>query len=600
MITDWASTVKAYDIEGDQIVEQATAENLANHGGAVGLALDPDSEILFVTYESSNIIEMVNAMKMVCEGNPVTVTGSYSLVGIAFDQTKQKLYVLKRQDNRLYVYLWDPVRKKLTLEGDTYKTLENIGTYPNGAYGIALDENKERLYVSNKTSSVHYYDTNSWNHVDSVDMNRVAVGIAVDPNRYYLYTGSWSGTSGDHTFLVRTDISDINNPTFDEYNVGAYVIGLTADEQTGFVYITDKSNEIKVFNTSTFPSDPCYSVDANIDEPRDIIVRGDVSYKPPLLTLNKVDVNEPNSVLPGDYITYTITYGPNGVDHNNVVITDYLPFEVTYEFIDWSTFTSDPNYDPNNHTYTWEIGPLDANDPNDSVTLTVKVNEGADPNGVITNYCEIESDSAFFYATADTNVGSWQPDSEIIYVDSLSPCAPGTGMSWRFAYRDLQDALEMARGGCGSQIWVAQGTYKPTAEHGDRDATFELADGRPMYGGFAGTETTLDQRDWMTNETVLSGDINGGGRDIDDVWHVVTALDVNEATIDGFIVTMGWDAGIYSNGGSLNIQQNKISENGNGIYCEDSNSNIANCLIEHNVACGIECTGTSSVTIANN
>ena len=67
VITDWASTVKAYDIQGDQIVEQATVENLEDHGGAVGLALDPDSATMFVTYEGSNIIEMVNAKTMIFE-----------------------------------------------------------------------------------------------------------------------------------------------------------------------------------------------------------------------------------------------------------------------------------------------------------------------------------------------------------------------------------------------------------------------------------------------------------------------------------------------------------------------------------------------------
>ena len=67
VITDSASTIKAYDIQGDRIVEQVTAENLADHGGAVGLALDPGSETLFVTYEGSNIIEMVNAKTMISE-----------------------------------------------------------------------------------------------------------------------------------------------------------------------------------------------------------------------------------------------------------------------------------------------------------------------------------------------------------------------------------------------------------------------------------------------------------------------------------------------------------------------------------------------------
>ncbi|MDH4241932.1 MAG: hypothetical protein OEW48_20420, partial [Phycisphaerae bacterium] len=254
VITDYESTIKAYDIQGDQIVEQSTAENLANHGGAVGLALDPGSEMLFVTYEGSNIIEMVNAKTMISEENPVTVPGASNLAGIAFDNTKRKLYVVQRGDYKLFVYLWNPVDKTLTLEGGTYKIL--YGLLSPYAYGIALDENKEQLYVSNTTSTVHYYDTNSWNHIDSVDVSRGAVGIAVDPNRHYLYTGSWSGTGGDHTFLVRTDISDINNPTCDEYDVGVCVVGLTTDEQTGLVYITDQSYEIKIFNTSTFPSDP--------------------------------------------------------------------------------------------------------------------------------------------------------------------------------------------------------------------------------------------------------------------------------------------------------------------------------------------------------
>jgi hypothetical protein len=331
VITDWSSTVKSYDIQGDQIVEQATVENLADHGGAVGLALDPDSEMLFVTYEGSNIIEMVNAKTMVSEENPVTVPGVSSLAGIAYDQGRQKLYIVDRYTDKLFVYLFDPVSKTLTLEGGTYKTLNYLGGL--GAFGIAIDENKERMYVSNTTSTVHYYDTNSWNHVGSVDVNRGAVGIAVDPNRHYLYTGSWGGTGGDHTFLVRTDISDINNPTYDEYNVGAYVIGLTTDVQTGLVYITDKSDEIKIFDTATFPSDPCEYGDPDFNQLRDIIVRGDVSYKPPAFYLEKIDIDEPNCVFPGDYITYKITYGPNGVDHNNVVITDYLPCQVDYENI---------------------------------------------------------------------------------------------------------------------------------------------------------------------------------------------------------------------------------------------------------------------------
>jgi len=81
-IIDRSSTVRAYKSIGEEIEEQIDVKNLDDHGGAVGLALDPDSETMFVTYEGSNIIEMVNAKTMISEQNPVTVPG-VSATGLA-------------------------------------------------------------------------------------------------------------------------------------------------------------------------------------------------------------------------------------------------------------------------------------------------------------------------------------------------------------------------------------------------------------------------------------------------------------------------------------------------------------------------------------
>jgi hypothetical protein len=212
--------------------------------------------------------------------------------------------------------------------------------------------------------------------------------------------------------------------------------------------------------------------------PADIIVSGDVSYKPPLLTLSKIDdVNDGNCVLPGDYITYKITYGPNGLDHNNVVITDYLPCQVEY------INPFDPNYDDVNRTYKWQIGSLSASAPNDFVTLTVIVNLNVEPNVIITNYCEIESDHYLSYASADTSACLWSPD--IIYVD-VNAVGTGSGLSWEHADPDLQSAFQKALAWDVSQIHVAQGIYKPTTESGRaaRRISFELFDDIAIYGGF--------------------------------------------------------------------------------------------------------------------
>ena len=295
VITDRDSTVKAYDISGVQIEYQTDAKNLDHHSdGAVGLALDPCSPTLFVTYEVSNIIEMLNAKTMISEQKPVTVYGTSSLAGIAFDQTKQKLYTIDRRTDNLYVYLWNGDTKTLTLDGTNPKTLANLGG--DGAYGLALDESNDRLYVTNATRTVRYYDTNDPNFaykgwidiiVDSTEME--AVGIAIDPNRGYLYTGSFTGSYGQHNFLVRTDITDINNPLFTEKNIGANVIGIAADQDTGLVYITTSNDHIEVYDTTTFPSDPCHTETTGISGPADIVLAGDISCKPPLLKFSKVD-----------------------------------------------------------------------------------------------------------------------------------------------------------------------------------------------------------------------------------------------------------------------------------------------------------------------
>jgi hypothetical protein len=129
------------------------------------------------------------------------------------------------------------------------------------------------------------------------------------------------------------------------------------------------------------------------------------------------------------------------------------------------------------------------------------------------------------------------------------------GSSWEDAFTDLQAALAVVQP--GQEIWVAAGLYKPTGEETDREATFQLLDDVAIYGGFAGDETEREQRDWETNVTVLSGDIDNN--DITDPsgvvtdtanivggnsYHVVTGSGVTTtAILDGFFITAGQTAG---------------------------------------------------------
>ena len=147
----------------------------------------------------------------------------------------------------------------------------------------------------------------------------------------------------------------------------------------------------------------------------------------------------------------------------------------------------------------------------------------------------------------------------VIYVDA-DATPGGDGTSWANAYKYLQDAL--ATTGFGDVIWVAEGSYRPDQDAAsplgtnDRNATFKLTNDDALYGGFAGTETSPNQRNWQTNETILTGDIGTLGDNSDNSYHVVTAGMTWEAPIlDGFTITGGnADEVLDNDGGGMYIE----------------------------------------------
>ena len=141
------------------------------------------------------------------------------------------------------------------------------------------------------------------------------------------------------------------------------------------------------------------------------------------------------------------------------------------------------------------------------------------------------------------------------YVDDDSPGgSPGDGLGWATAFTDLQSALTVASE--GDDIWVAGGTYRPDGTTGERTLSFTPKTGVALYGGFAGGETALDERDWNLNPTILSGDIGVPGDRTDNSHHVLVGADT--AVIDGFTVTGGNADGAWPHsvgGGMANLDR---------------------------------------------
>lgn len=216
-----------------------------------------------------------------------------------------------------------------------------------------------------------------------------------------------------------------------------------------------------------------------------------------------------------------------------------------------------------------------------------------------------------------------------IFVDVDAP-AGGNGDAWASAYNTVHEA--MAEAVPGTQVWVAAGDYLEVETNGG--ASLDMKPGVQVYGGFAGTETLLADRDFTANLTRLVGTKDSSG---DNVPVASVVLGDTGAVLDGFTITGGRaarGAGMFNDGrapivrncifidnkallvpalngegqptgletggiggGMLNFDDatptiesctftnNEAEFGGGGLYNGvRSNANISNCLIENNRA----------------
>ncbi len=196
----------------------------------------------------------------------------------------------------------------------------------------------------------------------------------------------------------------------------------------------------------------------------------------------------------------------------------------------------------------------------------------------------------------------------IIYVD-WEAAGANDGSSWVDALVDLQAALDIALP--GNEIWVAAGTYTPSAEHGgtgDRYRSFQMLNSVGIYGGFDPSvgDTGWEDRDWVENRVTLSGDIGTPGNPNDNCYHVFYhpwASDIDStAILDGFVVSggnangsgsRGDGGGIYNDSDcsptltNCTFEGNSALDDGGGIYNgSDSGPVLTNCLFHGNSAGG--------------
>lgn len=206
------------------------------------------------------------------------------------------------------------------------------------------------------------------------------------------------------------------------------------------------------------------------------------------------------------------------------------------------------------------------------------------------------------------SVGAYEyqylPATRIRYV---KPTATGTGdgSSWDNASGDLQKMIDdLADNNVSQQageVWVAAGTYKPQSQlisGMNYSASFRMRDGISVYGGFAGGETSKQERakgtmPWdFTNVTVLEAAYyesklawtNSKWTVGSDSRHVVWFAPMSGesdftriTTLDGVTVQGGYAQG------NTGLDDFK-TDCGGGVYMDGANTYLTNCIVKENYA----------------
>lgn len=183
------------------------------------------------------------------------------------------------------------------------------------------------------------------------------------------------------------------------------------------------------------------------------------------------------------------------------------------------------------------------------------------------------------FSACNSSTNSTSTNSTL-YVDSAAT-GKNDGSRWADAFRNLQDALAIAQ--AGQHIWVAKGEYFPTADT-DRSQSFDLVEDVEVYGGFAGNEARLEQRNWEQNLTILSGNIGDKGEASDNSQHVVVGAD--GAVLDGFVIQDGYAIGVGETNSHLTPEDvlEQRDGNGGGLLNFKATTTVRNTVFRDNAA----------------
>ncbi|NCG31124.1 MAG: hypothetical protein GWP27_11750, partial [Bacteroidetes bacterium] len=170
------------------------------------------------------------------------------------------------------------------------------------------------------------------------------------------------------------------------------------------------------------------------------------------------------------------------------------------------------------------------------------------------------------------------------------------GTSWTHALTNLQEALDTAN--TIDSIFVAAGTYYPNSNPYNSANSrlntfyFDYASALRIYGGFAGSESSLADRAedsvslHVTNVSILSGDLGVAGDSSDNSYHVITVDHGGANLLFNGITIMHGSANDTTSQllGSSSTGTLIYNDYGAGAYVFGAQNLFQNVVFENNIA----------------
>ena len=174
----------------------------------------------------------------------------------------------------------------------------------------------------------------------------------------------------------------------------------------------------------------------------------------------------------------------------------------------------------------------------------------------------------------------------VVYVNRASVSTNADGSRWQDAYASFRDGIHhagtfTANAGDHCAVWTAGGTYATST-------AYDLPTRVQVYGGFAGGETAVYQRNIGGNVTILDG--------LGSADSVISGSNIADAGLDGVVVirgsASGYGGGVWLKGLNLTLancvfRANYAGNDGGGVYITtDSTVTIQRCVFRNNTANG--------------